>query len=262
MREALEVREVEFPIAPATPRVMARPPEYGALSPADAHPAIVARPDDEVRNGFTGQQLRLSVGQKEIEVSASQGPDPSFPFAHPVLVISCDDLESVRSFGVDFLPAVALAADRQWLDRMVVVRDGPRGRQLAAAGSARYALVWSVTGMQVLDVQAAEVVNRFAVRAREIVHRCCPLIADARPGDRCRMYGGGGVQRAVIAAGYWLDRRYLFVSELGCDEACGEPTARPEARVPTRYRTWMSEADIDQAWTKIIGISGAQADLE
>lgn len=263
MRNQLQLRRVDYVPVPAQPRAVPRPPDFGALSTTDAHPAVVARAPEEVINGFIGQQIRLQAGNRLLCVTASQGVDPSFPFAHPVLLMST----SVREYedwpsglDLDFLPAVALAADRQWIDRMLVLRDGQDARRLAAGAQAPYALIWSGRGMQVLDVDAGQVVREFATRTRELMYRCCPLIPDAAPGDRCRMYGGGSVSRAIVAAGHWLDRRFLFLEELGCDETCAEASPRSEVKVPTRYYKWMSEREIANEWSGIVGMARAEPD--
>lgn len=255
-RDPLEMRRIEFPVMPLAPRAVPRPPEFGALSPSDAHPAIVRRPVAEVLQGFREQQVRLAVGNRLVCVTRGEGGDPCFPFAHDVLLIST----SVRDYpqwpqdgGLDALPAVAVAGDRQWLDRMLLVRDGARARALARAAGAPLALQWTEQGMAVLDLADDEVLDRFGVRTWELTYRCCPLIADAAPGDRCRMYGGGSVSRAIVAAGHWLDRRYVFLEELGCDEACGEATVRPQPALPTRYFTWLTERQIAEEWAGIVG---------
>lgn len=245
------------------PRTIPRPPDFGALSTTDAHPAVVARSDSEIINGFVGQQLRLVVGNRLICVMASAGVDKAFPFDHPVLVVSTsvkDYQPWPEDLGIDFLPAVALAADRQWIDRMVVLKDGIDARNLARRSGASYAIEWSLTGMAVIDVRTSRIVRRFATRARELTYRCCPLISDAAPGDRCRMYGGGSVSRAIVAAGHWLDRRYLFLEELGCDEACGQASHRSDPQVPTRYRKWLTEREISSAWAGIVSMSQAETE--
>jgi hypothetical protein len=263
--QMLQIRAVEFPQVPQQPRAIPRPPDFGALSTTDAHPAVVSRSEAEIINGFVGQQLRMTIGHRLICVTASQGADPAYPFEHPVLVMST----SVRANGswpdthgleLDVLPAVALAADRQWLDRMLVVRDTPQAWTVAARFGAQYLLQWTQTGMAVVEVASRRVVRRFAVRARELTHRCCPVIADARPGDRCRMYGGGSVSRAIVAAGHWLDRRYVFLEELGCDEACGMPTVRRDPQLPTRYLRWLTEREISAEWAGIVGLARTQPD--
>jgi hypothetical protein len=256
-REPLEVRDVRLPPMPAQPRPFTRPPEFGALSPTDAHPAVVRRPPAEILNGFVEQELRFPLGNRMVCVSAAPGPD-TFPFAHPVLLLST----SVRDYGpwprdiaVDHIPAVALAGDRQWLDRMLLVRDGPSARALAEQSPAPYALRWDEAGMAVIEATSGQTLRRFGVRARELTYRCCPLIADAAPGDRCRMYGGGSISKAIVAAGYWLDRRHVFLEELGCDEACGEPSVREDPRLPTRYFTWLTEREIAEQWSAIVGLA-------
>lgn len=246
------------------PRSTPRPPDFGALSTTDAHPAVVARPDSEIVNGFIGQQLRMVIGNRLVCVTAAAGVDPAFPFEHPVLVVST----SVRGYRpwpegceLDFLPAVALAADRQWLDRMVVLRDGALARGLAKEFGGQYALKWSAFGMAIIDLGSGRTVRQFAVKARELTYRCCPVIPDAQPGDRCRMYGGGSVSRAIVAAGHWLDRRYLFLEELGCDEACGSASQRSDPQVPTRYLRWMTEREIANQWSGIVSMTQTETDL-
>lgn len=263
MRNPLQLRRVEYLQVPQQPRAVPRPPEFGALSTTDAHPAIVARGPEEVVNGFIGQQLRLQAGNRLLSVTAAQGGDPAFPFAHPVLLVST----SVRAYqawprnlDLDFLPAVALAADRQWIDRMIVLRDGDEARRMAAEAEAAFALVWSERGMGVLEVATGRIVREFATRTRELTYRCCPLIPDAVPGDRCRMYGGGSVSRAIVAAGHWLDRRFLFLEELGCDESCATASVRRDVRVPTRYFKWLSEREIANEWSGIVGLARSEPD--
>lgn len=267
MRDRLQLRRVEFPQVHQQPRAIPRPPDFGALSTTDAHPAVVSRPDAEIINGFVVQQVRMVIGNRLISVTPSQGSDPAFPFEHPVLVVSTTvrdydawPEESATALELDFLPAVALAADRQWLDRMVVLWDIPAAWEFAARMGGKYLLQWTEIGMAVVEVATRRVVRRFSVRARELTYRCCPLIADAKPGDRCRMYGGGSVSRAIVAAGHWLDRRYLFLEELGCDEACGSPTVRRDPQVPTRYLRWMTEREISSEWSTIVGFVRAQPD--
>lgn len=258
-REPLQIRRVSFPAAPVQPRVIPRPPEYGALSPTDAHPAVVQRPHEEVLNAFLAQQVRLQIGNRLVVVTASQGRDECFPFEHPVLLISTsvrDYAQWPEDLDVEFLPAVALAGDRQWLDRMVLIRDGNHALDLARRFGAPYALRWDDAGMAVVDLATGTEVRHFSVRARELTYRCCPLIADAAPGDRCRMYGAGSVGRAMVAAGYWLDRRYLFLEDVGCDESCGEAAPRKDPQVPTRYRTWLTEREIAQQWAGIVTMVG------
>jgi hypothetical protein len=254
------MRRVTFPPLPVQPRPLPRPPEFGAISPTDPHPAVVRRSDDEVLNGFLAQQVRLQLGNRLICVTASQGSDECFPFEHPVLLVSTTVTDYTRlpdDLGVDFLPAVAVAGDRQWLDRMIIVRDGPAGRDVARRFDAPYLLVWDAAGMTVCETDTGRVVRQFSVRARELTYRCCPLIADAAPGDRCRMYGGGSVSRAIVAAGYWLDRRYVFLEELGCDEVCGEASLRQDPKMPTRYLTWLTEREIAQQWAGIVSMASS-----
>ena len=263
MRNPLQLRRVEYLQVPQQPRAIARPPEFGALSTTDAHPAVVARTAEEVVNGFIGQQIRLQAGNRLVCVAAAAGIDPSFPFAHPVLHVSTSVREYQAwpdSLDLDFLPAVALAADRQWIDRMIVLRDGDDARRMAAGAQARFALVWSEQGMQVLEVATGQIVRTFTARTRELTYRCCPLIPDAAPGDRCRMYGGGSVSRAIVAAGHWLDRRFLFLEDLGCDESCAAASPRRDVRVPTRYYKWLSEREIANEWSGIVGLARAEPD--
>lgn len=248
------MRRIEFPVMPAVPRSSPRPPDYGALSPSDAHPAVVGRSRAEVLAGLRDQELRLEIGNRLVCVTAGEG-QACFPFEHPVLLISTsvrDYPDWPQDLDIEVLPAVALDADRQWLDRMILVRDGAAGRRLARESGAEFALLWSADGMAVLDAAGTEVLERFPVVTRELTYRCCPLIPDAAPGDRCRMYGGGSVSRAIIAAGYWLDRRYVFLEELGCDEACGEASERSDPRLPTRYFTWLTERQIADQWAGIV----------
>ena len=253
-RDPLVMRRIEFPVMPVVPRPMPRPPEFGALSPSDARPAVVRRRLPEILAGFRNQQMRLQIGNRLVCVTRGSG-QVCFPFEHPVLLISTsvrDYAEWPDTLEEEYLPAVALAQDRQWLDRMILVRDGALARVLAAKSEAPFALLWDAEGMSVLDVADGGVLDRFEVVARELTYRCCPLIADAAPGDRCRMYGGGSVSRAILAAGYWLDRRYVFLEELGCDEACSEASVRAQPSIPTRYYTWLTERQIADQWEGIV----------
>lgn len=240
------------------PRPAPRPPAFGAVSGSDAHPAVVRRSTEEVLRGFGEQELRLQVGNRLLCVTRGRGVDDFFPFEHPVLLVSTS-VRDYRSWpadlDVDWLPVVAVAADRQWLDRMVLVRDGVLARDVAANSQAPYALLWSAEGMSVLDLATGEPAWQFCVETRELAYRCCPLIPDAQPGDRCRMYSGGTVSRALIAAGYWLDRRYVFLEELGCDEACGEASVRSKPHMPTRYFTWLTDSQIAAQWAGIVSMA-------
>lgn len=264
MENRLRVRDVEFPPMRQQPRSIPRPPDFGAISTPDPRPAVVARSDEEILNGFVGQQLRLQVGPHLLCVTASQGVDVAFPFEHPV-VIASTSVKGYRDWPVpadlEVLPAIALAADRQWIDRMVVMPDGPQFHETARSFGGKYALLWSAMGMAVVDLATERIVRSFATRTREMVYRCCPLIQDAQPGDRCRMYGGGSISQAIVAAGYWLDRRFLFLEELGCDEPCGVASHREDPRVPTRYLKWMTAREITAQWDGIVNLAQAEPEL-
>lgn len=259
IRNPIRLRGVAFPVDTRRPRLLRQEPRFGVVTPAEDKPAVVMRDRWEVLRGFRSQELRMTLNGMHIVFSAASQSDGRFPFADPVLLAST----SVRDYlawpqapadlnGLDHLRAVAVSADRQWIDRMLVLRDHPDARSLARSYGARYAMGWSKAGMCVIDLETDEVMARFLVRGVAMAQRPCPMVPGALPGDRCRMYGGPWVDSSMIASGYWLDRRFIYSSELGCDEPCSEPSVRHRTELPTRYFTWMWPSEIDAQWEGLV----------
>lgn len=256
MRNRIRLRPVEFPVHRPSPRSVPSEPRFGVVSPADVHPAVTVRSRTEVLAGFHAQELRLLIEGQPISIIASEASDGLFPFRHPVLLAST----SVRKYvpwptevrDLDFLRATAAAGDRQWIDRMLLLRDDPQAREVAREFGGRFALRWSESGMAVIDLATDEVETTFQVRGERLTHRPCPMIPGAVAGDHCKMYGGPWVARSMVASGYWMDRRYLYEQELGCDEECPRPSVRHQDGLPTRYFTWMWQSEIDQQWEELV----------
>lgn len=254
MGSRLKLRGVSFPVESGSRRIP-RQPRFGVITPADIKPAVVARPRDEIVLGFRTQDLRLELDGVPVEFTTAARSDGRFPFAHPVLVLST----SVREYlswpdpqDLDYIPAVAAASDRQWIDRMLVMRDDPQARALARDYQARYAMRWTKAGVSVIDLETDDTVARYLVRGRALPERPCPLIPGAIPGERCKMYGGPWLPRSMVASGYWLDRRFLYVGELGCDQACAPASLRQQSNLPTRYYTWLWDSEIEERWDDLV----------
>lgn len=259
VRNPIRLRGVAFPVDTRRPRLIPPAPRFGVVTPAEERPAVVMRDRLEVLRGFRSQELRLTLDGVYVSFSAAAKSDGRFPFASAVLLVST----SVREYlpwpegpdevdGLDHLRAVAVSADRQWIDRMLLLRDHPDARRLARRYGARFALGWSKSGMSVIDLETDQVMARFLVRGTALEHRPCPMVPASLPGDRCRMYGGPWLESSMIASGYWLDRRYIYASDLGCDEPCSEPSLRQRTELPTRYLTWMWPSEIDAQWEGLV----------
>ena len=234
----LVIRKITYPELDATPRVPPRDPVHGAVSPLASWQSSVPRSRTEVLAGFRSQEVRMQIEGRVVVFTAADGGDP-FPFQHPVLLLGATS----ASKALAHLPAVALAHDRQWVEQVHVVRDDPEGWD---AVGGRFVVRWSEEGAELVDVVGRAVVDRWQMQGRTVRHRSCPLIPDARPGDMCRLHGGPWVSMSILAAANWNDRRALFLDLVGCDEPCGNRRPRRGDRVPTRYTTWLSEAEFSQ----------------
>ncbi len=234
----LVIRKITYPDLDATPRVPPRDPVHGAVSPLAQWQRSVPRPRGEVIAGFRTQEVRMQIEGRLVVFTAADRGDP-FPFQHPVLLLGATGTAKAQH------PAVALAHDRQWVEPLHVVRDDDKGWEAASALGGRFLVRWSEDGAELVDLVSRAVVDRWQMQGRTVRHRCCPLIPDARPGDMCRLHGGPWVSMSILAAANWHDRRALFLDMVGCDEPCGN--RRPHGdRVPTRYTTWLSEAEFSQ----------------
>lgn len=255
MRNKMRLRGVSFPVETGRTRPP-RQPRFGVITPADSTPAVVLRSREEVVLGFRTQELRMNLDGVPVEFTAATRSDGRFPFGHPVLVVSTSVSEYLpwpgELAGLDFLPAVAAASDRQWIDRMLVMRDHPESRALARTYQARFAMRWSKSGVSVIDLETDDEVTRYLMRGRALQQRSCPLIPGAIPGERCKMYGGPWLPRSMVASGYWMDRRFLYTSELGCDQVCSPASTRRQDHLPTRYYTWLWQSEIDQRWDELV----------
>lgn len=256
MRNKVRLRGVSFPVHESPQRCTPSEPRFGAVSPADTHPAVAMRERNEVLRGFRSQELRLEIDSVPVQFTTATSSDGRFPFAHPVLLVST----SVREYvpwprevnGLDFLRATAIAADRQWLDRMLILRDLPEAREVARQYGGRYAVLWEKVAMSVIDLETSQVMTRFLVRGQALALRSCPMIPGAVPGDRCAMYSRPWEPHSAVASGYWMDRRFLYESELGCDESCPPPSARHRVELPTRYFTWLWPSEVDRRWEDLV----------
>lgn len=242
----VELSNIRYPALDSTPRMPPREPQHGAVSPLAHHWRPFPRTRREVIAGFRSQELRMLLNGQRVVFTASAECDPS-PFTRPVLVLSATIHDYTRKDpGVPHLPAVALAADRQWLDRLCVVDDDVAGWRAAAELGGRFVVRWSESGAELIDLADGCVIDRWGMQGRTIVHRCCPIIPDARPGDQCTLHGGPWVSSSMVASMHWNDRRARFLSEVGCDEACEHRPRRQPGAVPTRYDTWLSEDEFSQ----------------
>ena len=241
----LSVRDIHYPALDVTSRTP-REPVHGALSPLAHDWRPFPRTRREVIAGFRTQELRMLLAGHRVVFTASANRDP-FPFEHPVLLLSTSVHDHARKNpGVPHLAATALSADRQWLDRLCVVRDDTAGWEAAAGLGGRFLVRWSDAGVELVDLSDGSVVDTWGMQGRTIQHRCCPLIPDAQPGDQCKMHGGPWVSLSIVAAMHWNNRRRLYLSELGCDEACEHRPRGRAGSVPTRYDTWLSEDEFSQ----------------
>ncbi len=245
MNEPVVVRDVRYP-KQAGSHEAPRDPQFGAVSPVVAWRVDVTRPRSQIIAEFSTQELRLRIHDRLVAFTAA-GEGGEFPFGHPVIVAST----SIKGFdepeiSVPSIEAVALAADRQWLDRMLVMRDSAAALSAAVRLGGRFAMRWDPRGVSVVDLQSGLEVSHFAVAGREVVDRCCPLIPDARPGEVCKPHGGPWVSMSITAAGHWNSRRWLYWNLVGCDQACPPPRSRNRVDVPTRYQTWFSDIDLAQ----------------
>lgn len=255
-RDPIQVRQVEYPLHDDRPRRVPSEPRFGVVSPADIHPAVTVRDRDEIIASFRLQDLRLPLGGELIALRACDAREQDFPFAHPVLLVST----TVREYlpwpndvrGLDFIRVTAAAADRQWVDRMLLLKDAPEAWDIAREFGGRFAMRWDTEGAAVVDLQTGEVVDGFHLNGSRLRHRPCPLIPGAVCGDRCKMYGGPWVTQSMVASGYWMDRRFLYEQDLGCDEQCSRPSVRRRTDLPTRYYTWLWQSEIDNRWEDLV----------
>ncbi|MEZ5185451.1 MAG: hypothetical protein R2720_06875 [Candidatus Nanopelagicales bacterium] len=248
MNEHVEFRDVRFPLDDTPPRPERREPQFGVVSPPTPHPVRLTRPRSHIIAGFETQELRLRVGGRVLAFRRTPEGGPS-PFLDPVILASTSvhsyDAESLERF-LPAVEAVAISADRQWVDRLLVLPDRASALGVAAGLGGRFAMRWTELGMAVLDLASGLEVSHFAVSGRELLQRCCPLIPDARPGDRCKQHGGPWVSRSRIAASRWNDRRRLYWDLVGCDQGCPTPRQRECVSVPTRYDLWLHPEGLAQ----------------
>lgn len=171
MNEPVEFRDVQFPPDDAKPRPEPREPQFGATSPSMPWPPRVTRPRSQIVAGFETQELRLHSNNRLLAFRSS-ATGGAFPFTHPVIVAST----SIHSYdpvekALLAVEAVALSADRQWVDRMLIMRDSAESLGVAARLGGRFAMRWTECGVAVLDLASGVEVSHFAVSGRQLSHR-------------------------------------------------------------------------------------------
>jgi hypothetical protein len=200
----------------------------------------ITRPRSQIVAGYASQQLWMRLHDRLVCFTAAR-ESGEFPFGHPVIVASTS-IHAVADVecAMPALAAVAVAGDRQWLDKMLVLPDSAAALQAASVRGGRFAMRWSEYGVAVFDLHSGLEVSHFSVRGREIVHPDCPVI----PGDLCSRRGGPSVAMAALAPGHCTSQRRMFRDLRECDQDC--PPPRSSIQVPTRYDTWVDEADLAQ----------------
>ncbi len=235
MKEEIVVRQIVYPPDEVAARAEPLPAQFGALSTLDGYATRVPRSREDVLAGMRGQELHLAVSGRHVVFrrASEQGP---FPFNRSVVLVSVD-VHAHHRLDPQELTAVAVAADRQWLDQMLVRGDDREAFDLAAGFGSRFVMRWTEEAMSVVDAVSGEEVDRFCVQGRQVVYRPCPVIPDACRGDRCKLHGGPWVSASMTAARNWSSRRSLFVRHLGCD-VCDAQVREDDRSVPTRYDDW------------------------
>ena len=273
---------------------------HGTVDHADPELALQPRSRDEVLAGYLDQHVffefpgapgvraRLStvpgVGAEpapsEDAVPGREAESPvGFAFTGPIAIVGTTPPagaagsvvgrrlgEELADFlagrGIESWPAVAVDAQRDWVDHVLLVDCADPGTVFAAAAVhvQPFVTVWRadpncpVGFVEVVDLADpfhGRVVARGAAELRRVALRTCPLIPGSSCGDLCEQYGGPWVSRSITAATRWEARRARMIRALGCD-TCGDGaikvftkevlgstrqgiSIRPDTNTPTRH---------------------------
>jgi hypothetical protein len=242
--------------------------------------------------GTPGQRVRLSAarpakGDLEADLDPEAGagaarcagPGVGFPFTGQVAIVGTTTPaaaaarvvgrrlgEELGDFlagrGIESWPAVAVAANRAWVDHVLLVACTDPGTVFtaAAAHAQPFLSVWRadpvcpvgiVEVVDLADPLAGRVLARGPAELRRAGLQACPLIPGSGCGDLCQQYGGPWVSRSITAATRWEARRARMIRALGCD-TCGDGSIkvfaqqvygpkrqgiaiRPDVNTPTRH---------------------------